>query len=496
MDRTLSRLRAAVLVVGAAIWAPTLGAGFTFDDQVTILDQPAVTGPLSLRALLLRDYWGAPFGHGPGTYRPVVTASFWLDWHLGGGKPWVFHLVNILLFVGLLAVAEWSLRRLAPTMGGVARWLTIGAFATLAIHVDAVPSATGRSEILSALFAIAACGFALAEDPKPRDVALSLSMFALALLSKESTLPFAVLLAWLAYRRRGRFAIGAGAVALAAAFVAFRRVSGLPLKLVGEQNHFANPLHLASPGTRLHAALQALGHYFGHLLAPIDLCPDYGYAALMPTAAPRWPTFAGVAIVLLLLLAVLRLRRPAATDAAAGFVAAYIVSANVFTPASVFVADRIFFLPSFFVVVLLGVAADASERRRPIALVAVAAMVLQGALATLGGTMWRDDERLFAYAVRACPKGFVTRLNRAQSTRNRDEAAWALVVAVDIFRRFPAPIPDEVIPASWEDEPVERRFLLYRRARGDAHFFAACSGAKRLAATRAMDVTVLAPFCH
>lgn len=495
MDPTLSRLRAAVLGLGAAIWAPTLGAGFTFDDQVTILDQPAVTGPLSLRALLFRDYWGAPFGRGPGTFRPVVTASFWLDWHVGGGKPWVFHLVNILLFVGLLAVAEWFLRRLAPTMGGVARWLTIGVFATLAIHVDVVPSATGRSEILSALFAIAACGFALAEEPRPRDVALSLAMFALALLSKESTLPFAILLAWLALRRRKRPSIAAGALGLAVAFVAFRALAGLPFKLSGETHYFANPLHLASPGVRLHAALQSLGHYFGHLVAPIELCPDYGYAALLPTTAPSWPTFAGVAI-LLALIAALFLRRPAATDAAAGFVAAYVVSSNVLSTASVFVADRVFFLPSFFAVVLVGVCADAWERRRAVALVAAATIVIQGALATIGGTVWRDDERLFAFAVRACPKGFLTRLNRAQSTRSRDEAAWALVIAVDIFRRFPAPIPDATIPAAWEDEPVERRFSLYRRSRGDAHFFASCSAARRLAVTRGIDTTVFDPFCH
>src|SRR6202042_3437114 len=107
--------------------------------------------------IVQRDWWGRSRFDSIGTWRPLATLTFWVDEHLGGGRAWLFHLTNILLYAALLVLFERFLQRWC---GGAltvqARALAVLVFGTLAIHADVVPSPTGRAEILAALFSLAA----------------------------------------------------------------------------------------------------------------------------------------------------------------------------------------------------------------------------------------------------------------------------------------------------------------------------------------------------
>lgn len=87
-----------VVVVALAAHACAVADGFVFDDGSAITHNPTVTGPLSLARLAHDDFWGraADAQNSVGTWRPLPTLTFWLDWHAGGGRPAPFHAMNLI----------------------------------------------------------------------------------------------------------------------------------------------------------------------------------------------------------------------------------------------------------------------------------------------------------------------------------------------------------------------------------------------------------------
>jgi hypothetical protein len=82
--RRFRLLLVATVVVATLLYAPSLAFELTWEDLHTVERHPGVQGPLSLRRILGLDFWGHAF-HAPdaiGTYRPLVTASYWLDVHV------------------------------------------------------------------------------------------------------------------------------------------------------------------------------------------------------------------------------------------------------------------------------------------------------------------------------------------------------------------------------------------------------------------------------
>ncbi len=88
-------------------------------------------------------YWPAtPDESSAGLYRPAAVVSYAVDWTVSGGRPWWFHVVNVLLH-GLVTA-------LVVVVAGA--WLlpvgALGAallFAIHPVHVEAVENVVGRA---------------------------------------------------------------------------------------------------------------------------------------------------------------------------------------------------------------------------------------------------------------------------------------------------------------------------------------------------------------
>src|SRR5690242_9172228 len=135
--RSLGVSIAAVVLVSALAYARAPADGFVLDDAAAIAQHPGVTHPSPFN-LLARDFWGGTRRHPrAAAYRPLTTASFALDWHLGHGAPPMFHLTNVALHVLVsvfLLLALWSL-------DGCTRRAAIAAallFAVHPVHAEAV----------------------------------------------------------------------------------------------------------------------------------------------------------------------------------------------------------------------------------------------------------------------------------------------------------------------------------------------------------------------
>lgn len=178
------RRTAAVALAAAAAHLPSLGGSFQFDDFNVIVNQPAVHS------------WGALLSGLTGGVRPLLKASYALNWALGHG-PAGFHAFNIAVHALNSALIYGIGRRLCG------RWLderkaagaALAAALMFALHpaqAEAVTYVCGRSSSLMASFYLGAALLYLRGAP----VLASAALFVLAVSVKESaiTLPAALLL--------------------------------------------------------------------------------------------------------------------------------------------------------------------------------------------------------------------------------------------------------------------------------------------------------------
>jgi tetratricopeptide (TPR) repeat protein len=186
----------AVLIAAAtlAAYAPALDAGFVWDDDDYVTQNPLLPAPDGLRRI-----WFSM--DAPSQYFPLVYTSFRAEYALWGLDPFGYHLVNILLHAANALLVWWVLVRLkAP-----GAWFAAAIFALHPVHVESVAWITERKNVLSLFFFLASllAWMRFAEPgarAKGRYYALSLACHALALFSKTTacTLPAAQLLVlWL-----------------------------------------------------------------------------------------------------------------------------------------------------------------------------------------------------------------------------------------------------------------------------------------------------------
>jgi len=193
------------LLVGLvlAAYGRVLNADFVnWDDPKEVYGNLRVTAPDALARS-----WSD--GSNPGFY-PVLYDIYHVEWRAAAGKPWLFHLDNVLLhatnavLVGSLA-GELGLAAPAP-------WLVASLWALHPVHVESVAWVTERKNVLYTFFWLAALlayvrGGRATAGRRPLFHAAALVLFVCSLLSKGAaiTLPIAiVLIEWYRGRRLDR----------------------------------------------------------------------------------------------------------------------------------------------------------------------------------------------------------------------------------------------------------------------------------------------------
>jgi tetratricopeptide (TPR) repeat protein len=173
-------------------------SGFVWDDDAHLVNP----GLSSLHGLM--RIWTEPGA--TQQYYPVLYTAFWLEQRLWGYSAMGYHLANVALHMAAAFTLYLVLRRLAVP-GAL---LGASAFALHPVCVESVAWISEQKNTLSALLSLAA-GLAYLrfdEGRRTRWYVASLSLFALALLSKTvtATLPAALLVAF--WWKRGRLSWG------------------------------------------------------------------------------------------------------------------------------------------------------------------------------------------------------------------------------------------------------------------------------------------------
>ena len=180
-------------------YLPVLSAGFIWDDDTHVTNQPLLATWDGLRAIWLQP------GATP-QYYPLTHSTFWLEYHLFDLQPLGYHVVNVVLHAVNASLVWLVLERLAVP----GAWLAAAVFALHPVQVETAAWITELKNLQSGLFYLLAMlaylRFAL---PGPgagskRLYGAALLAFAGALLSKTvtSTLPAGLLICL--WWKRGR----------------------------------------------------------------------------------------------------------------------------------------------------------------------------------------------------------------------------------------------------------------------------------------------------
>ncbi len=141
---------AILLGVAFLSYANALRDGFVADDNLQILRNQYVTDFGKMSEIFGMDVWGFVGGGTSNYYRPLQLVLYNLEYQAYGNHPWVWHLMDLFLNAGVIALAYFLVLELADA--DLAFWATL-LFALHPMHVEAVVWVAALPDLL--------CGFLL-----------------------------------------------------------------------------------------------------------------------------------------------------------------------------------------------------------------------------------------------------------------------------------------------------------------------------------------------
>lgn len=447
-------------------FAPAIHNKFVYDDHPFILQNPSVNPGLDAYAtsswyrIWLEPYW--PRNISPDVlYRPLATLSARINARAAGTplQAWRFRVVNIALHV-LTSIAvvilAWRLTGSAAA-GALAGVL----FASHPVHTEAVVPIYGRSELLAAFFGT----WLLARHVRPPvagqprsawHITGSALIFLAAIMSKEHAMflwPTMMAIDLWHWRRAGvagrrlplrewfnRFCAPAhvGFALAAATFLFFRYlVFGWKTHLEASRtNIYDVPMAHAGPVEIILTPFRLLWVVIRNLVTPDTLCPIWSYPALMPADKLYGDVLAGMAVVLVLLIAVgvLWYRRDLTGAMLVGLGLTLAIPIQAIPVARWFYAERWLYLPTVLAAVLIAAAVRRWGRAAAVGGLAVGFLLLPQSWQY--STKFSDNVTMQREVILRQPNNFQGRRNYAWIMHLEGHHHEAIQAANQLLERF------------------------------------------------------------
>ena len=456
-------------------FANSFANGFAVDDEVLIEKNRLIKSLAYLPTLFATDYWGSFFGPGIGQnlYRPLVMLTFALNYAVGGLHPFGYHLVNLALHMAITCVLYTLARRLGLSSG--AGLAAAALFAVHPLHTEAVTSIVGRTELLMALGVLLAVNWYLRGGAPARlgfrFAVASWVAFAVGLLSKEQAVMVPVLLVLSDLSvvsaekgprsgkeiLRGAWGRYGGYLVLLGAYLALR--SAVLYSAVFDPSRqmdvLDSPLANVSREARVLTALKVAGKYLWLCVWPAELAMDYSFDAIpiARSVLDPWVLLAGLAWGGLLGLAAwayVRGNRPVFFGIGVTLLT-FLPASNLLIPLGTIMGERLFYLPSAGLCLLVGAAWDRIgvwgrqagrlQLTTRLCLVGVALALLLLTVRTIQRNRdWRDSETLYQSAVQVVPRNvkiLTTHSSFLVNAGRIDEAIARLSDATRIDPNYP-----------------------------------------------------------
>ncbi|MFH2142479.1 MAG: hypothetical protein ABIJ97_08665 [Bacteroidota bacterium] len=265
------------------LYGNTINNKYSLDDDLVVENHPLVEKGIKGIPEIFTTHYKVDNKMSFG-YRPVVIASFALEYEIFGKKPTISHLFNIIYYIltGLLLFV--ILRTFFRNYSVFFSFLITMLFLAHPLHTEVVASLKNRDEILSLLFALLAMrSFFKFTDGKNKYLHLLLGpiFFAISLFSKLSSLPFLALFPLAIYYFR-KVSFKQIFYVFLAAFIVVLIVRFLPKNFlqetIRESDFFENPLFAHKTfENRLLALLVSFFYYIKLIIVPYPMRYYYGY---------------------------------------------------------------------------------------------------------------------------------------------------------------------------------------------------------------------------
>lgn len=193
-----------IIVLGFGVYANSLKGMFILDDDYLIKNNIYVKNWAHI-SKLFSEHIGAGSGELSNLYRPIQMLTYMIDYSLWKSDVRGYHLTNILLHVLAALTLFWLVNILYDNR--LISLFTSILFLVHPIHTEAVAYISGRADSLALLFMIVSFIFYLKFYNKENLIFYMTAVlsYALALLSKETSLIFPILLILYHYSFEKRF---------------------------------------------------------------------------------------------------------------------------------------------------------------------------------------------------------------------------------------------------------------------------------------------------
>lgn len=265
------------------LFSNSLFNGYSIDDELSTYLNPVVQKGLGgLYEIFTTNY--AYNQNGGFEYRPIVKATYALEYAIWGENLFLSHLLNVLLFAGGVVLAFSTIIKLFGKKHSSIAFLGMLIFIAHPLHTEVVDNLKSRDELLSFLFSFCSLNLFLrfADIKKPMVFVAAIGVFFVAMLSKLSVLPFIIIIPLCLYyyndSRINYKRLVSVFASLAALFVAY--FVGVNLFLEGlsrDSRYIENPIFYTPLGTHLGTAMHTLWWYLKLLIYPYPLRFYYGF---------------------------------------------------------------------------------------------------------------------------------------------------------------------------------------------------------------------------
>lgn len=403
------------ILLSLLIYGMSLSFDFTLDDAIVIhQNQFTKQGLKGVPDILLNDTFTGFFGEAGksnlvsgGRYRPLTLIIFTQLWQLFGSSPWVFHLLNVLVygFVGIIVLrfSEDVLKIGFP-------WSVVLAALFIAhpIHSEVVANVKGMDELFAFGFGMWAVMKAYQEK-----WLLAFFLFLLAMLSKEMAVTWIPVCFVLIYtlNNEGLKSNFLKLMPLVGAFVIYMIIRILVLGWPHSETIMEmmnNPFIKLegqryvpfTAGEKWASIFQSLWMYVQLLFVPYPLTHDYyprqlgvaNWSAIMP--------WLGVVLhtIFLILAFLFRKSRPLISFGLMFYLLSLILISNMIFPIGTHMGERFLFMASFgFVLILVSVLKDVFRISPKYAWIII---VLWSVITLMRLPTWKNDYTLFTTDVK------------------------------------------------------------------------------------------------
>jgi tetratricopeptide (TPR) repeat protein len=458
----------AVAVIAVFSYANTFANGFALDDVRAIVENPLIRDLGNTAQLFRTNYWGAGLEPGvsgldPGLYRPLTVLTYALSYQVWGLDPTAYHVVNVLLHavtsVLVLVIAFDLIGSAMPAFGAAA------VFAVHPIHADAVASVVGRAEVLATFFFLLAfwvarrsrTGFAETTAKSGwglnpfASAAVVAALYFLAVLAKESAVTLPAVIALDDWFHREDLRRSHSGVTRAALFryvpivVVLIAYLALRAQAVGGQHGVWPGFTGVTLAERLFTASRVLFEYLMLFAFPRTLLADY-WTTDVPIARSLFEPLVMVSIATWIGIGALfatKLRKDRLVQlSAAWFFVAILPVSNLFFAIGVAKAERILYLPSVGLCLVVGWALLRLSRltiQSWIPATAVTIVLLALALRTLRRNRdWKDNLTLALATLEVSPRSPVMNSMAASEYAARGDLERAIRFSEAVVRETPA----------------------------------------------------------